>query len=48
MYKVTEVLLLVADLLWSCVVVAPLVVIYWRGTWDLLEELVRRVTLSFN
>eukprot|EP00092_Neocalanus_flemingeri_P000045 GFUD01000046.1.p1 GENE.GFUD01000046.1~~GFUD01000046.1.p1 ORF type:complete len:384 (+),score=70.50 GFUD01000046.1:82-1233(+) len=30
----------VADLLWSCLVVAPLVVIYWRGTWDLLEDLI--------
>ena len=39
--RVTEVLWLVADLLWSCVVVAPLVVIYWRSTWDLLDELVR-------
>jgi len=28
------------DFLWSAVVVAPLVVLYWRGTWDLLEDLV--------
>jgi len=35
----TELLWSVADFLWSCLVVAPLVVIYWRGTWDLLEDL---------
>jgi len=29
-----------SDFLWSSVVVAPLVVLYWRGTWDLLEDLV--------
>jgi len=29
-----------SDFLWSAVVVAPLVVLYWRGTWDLLEDLV--------
>ena len=39
----TELLWSVADFLWSCLVVAPLVVIYWRGTWDLLEELVSLV-----
>ena len=27
-----------ADFLWSGCVVAPLVVTYWRGTWDLLED----------
>ena len=31
-------LLSVADFLWSCCVIAPLVVTYWRGTWDLLED----------
>ena len=34
----SEVLWSLADFLWSLVVVAPLVVIYWRGTWDLLED----------
>ena len=29
-----------ADFLWSSCVIAPLVVTYWRGTWDLLEDLV--------
>jgi len=28
----------VADFFWSGCVVAPLVVTYWRGTWDLLED----------
>ena len=27
-----------ADFLWSGCVVAPMVVTYWRGTWDLLED----------
>ena len=27
-----------ADFLWSGCLVAPLVVTYWRGTWDLLED----------
>ena len=31
-------LLSVADFLWSSCVIAPLVVTYWRGTWDLLED----------
>ena len=31
---------LVLDFLWSGLVVAPLVVLYWRGTWDLLEDFV--------
>jgi len=35
-----EFLLSLADLLWTCVVVAPLVVLYWRGSWDLLDDLV--------
>ena len=35
-----EVIWLVFDILWSSVVVAPLVVMYWRGTWDLLEDFV--------
>ena len=29
-----------ANWFWSAVVVAPLVVTYWRGTWDLLADLV--------
>lgn len=29
-----------ADFLWSGCVVAPLVVLYWRGTWDLLEDFI--------
>ena len=28
----------VVDFFWSGCVVAPLVVTYWRGTWDLLED----------
>ena len=28
---------------WSAIVVAPVVVIYWRGTWDLLADLVSKV-----
>ena len=35
-------LLCLADFLWSAVVIAPLVVLYWRGSWDLLDDLVRR------
>ena len=31
----------VLDFLWSGIVIAPLVVLYWRGTWDLLEDFVR-------
>lgn len=30
----------VVDFLWSGLVVAPLVVLYWRGTWDLLEDFI--------
>jgi hypothetical protein len=30
----------VANLLWACLVVAPMVVLYWKGTWDLLADLV--------
>jgi len=32
-----ELLLSLADLLWSALVVAPLVVLFWRGTWDVLD-----------
>ena len=35
--------LCVADFFWSGCVVAPLVVTYWRGTWDLLEDWVSQV-----
>ena len=28
------------DFFWSGLVIAPLVVLYWRGTWDLLEDFV--------
>ena len=35
-----------ADFLWSGCVVAPLVVTYWRGTWDLLEDWVSTVITS--
>ena len=34
-------LLCLADFIWSAVVIAPLVVLYWRGSWDLLDDLVR-------
>jgi len=30
----------ILDFLWSSFVVVPLVVMYWRGTWDLLEDFV--------
>jgi len=40
MLRTKDWLLSLADFLWSCVVVAPLVVLYWRGSWDLLEDLV--------
>lgn len=36
----TDWLRVVLDFLWSSVVVAPLVVVYWRGTWDLLDDMV--------
>ena len=35
-------LLCLADFIWSAVVIAPLVVLYWRGSWDLLDDLVRK------
>jgi len=28
------------NFLWSCIVVAPLTVLFWRGTWDLLDLVV--------
>ena len=31
-------LLSLADFFWSSCVIAPLVVTYWRGTWDLLDD----------
>ena len=34
-------LLCLADFCWSSIVIAPLVVLYWRGSWDLLDDLVR-------
>ena len=37
----------VLDTLWSGIVIAPLVVLYWRGTWDLLEDFVRLHLLDF-
>lgn len=40
MSSTTFLLELVVNWLWSCLLVAPLVVTYWRGTWDLLEDLV--------
>ena len=33
-------LLSLADLLWSALIVAPLVVLFWRGTWDILDVVV--------
>ena len=39
--KTSNIGLSVADFFWSSCVVAPLVVAYWRGTWDLLEDWVR-------
>jgi len=38
--KETDWLRVVLDFLWSGIVVAPLVVVYWRGTWDLLDDMV--------
>jgi len=35
-----EMLLSLADLLWSALIVAPLVVLFWRGTWDILDVVV--------
>ena len=37
-----------ADWMWSGVVVAPLVVTYWRGTWDLLADMVSGILYLFN
>jgi hypothetical protein len=28
------------NLVWACTLVAPMVVLYWKGTWDLLADLV--------
>lgn len=28
----------VVNLVWACLVVAPMVVLYWKGTWDLLAD----------
>ena len=36
-------LLCLADFFWSSVVIAPLVILYWRGSWDLLDDLVRGI-----
>ena len=47
MSSTTFLLELVVNWLWSCLLVAPLVVTYWRGTWDLLEDLVN-IVLSKN
>jgi len=33
-------LLCLADFCWSSMVIAPLVVLYWRGSWDLLDDVV--------
>jgi len=30
----------ILNFLWSCVIVAPLTVLFWRGTWDLLQLVV--------
>ena len=27
----------IADALWSCTVVCPLIIVYWSGTWRLLD-----------
>jgi len=34
-----ETLYSVADLFWSCIVLSPLVVVFWRGTWDILDDI---------
>ena len=31
----------VVNLVWACLVVAPMVVLYWKGTWDLLANTVQ-------
>jgi len=38
--RTKDCLLSLADFLWSSMVVAPLVILYWRGSWDLLDDLV--------
>ena len=38
-------LMSVADFFWSSCVIAPLVVTYWRGTWDLLDDWVSPLPL---
>ena len=38
--------LTLADFFWSGCVVAPLVVTYWRGTWDLLEDWVSHMIIE--
>ena len=35
-----EFFLTIADVIWSSVFVAPFIVLYWRGVWDLLDDLV--------
>ena len=37
-----------ADVAWSTAVLAPLVVTYWRGTWDLLDDLVSQMFEIFQ
>ena len=32
------------DLAWSALVVAPLVVLFWRGTWDILTLWVKQIS----
>jgi len=38
--KTKDWFLSLCDFLWSTIVIAPLVVLYWRGSWDLLEDVV--------
>ena len=33
-----EFFLTFADVIWSSVFVAPFIVLYWRGVWDLLDD----------
>ena len=44
----SSVLLSVGDFFWSGCVIAPLVVTYWRGTWELLEDWVSILTFIFK
>jgi hypothetical protein len=30
----------IVNLVWACLLVAPMVVLYWKGTWDLLADTV--------